>query len=311
MSRGESVSDRGSESAGIRIALQDWRRAGRRESILGKEIFWRDSAGGGPVVLMIHGFPTASWDWSWIWDDLAVGHRLVAPDLLGFGFSAKPVDHDYSIHDQADRCEALLDELDVGDFHVLAHDYGDTVAQELLARRNEDSGAPGLRSVLFLNGGLFPEAHRPRPIQRWLHGPLGPLLARLMTRRGFARSFSAVFGPQTPPSSEELDAFWSLIRRDGGRRVIPKLLGYMPERKRCRARWVGALAEAAVPIGLVDGWQDPVSGRHLAERFRESFGSRAFVVDLPEIGHYPQVEAPGAVIGAWRRFAQFVEASES
>jgi pimeloyl-ACP methyl ester carboxylesterase len=297
---------------GIRIPLQEWRQAGRVESLLGYELFYREAGererAGRAAVLLIHGFPTASWDWSWIWGDLASDYRLIATDLLGFGFSAKP---EYNIADQADRCEALVGHLGVSDYHVLAHDYGDTVAQELLARRNEGSGATGLQSVCFLNGGLFPEAHRPRLIQKLLYGPLGPLLAKTMARRRFVKSFSAVFGPNTQPSNDDLDAFWTLIRHNDGTRVIPKLLGYMPERRENRARWVGALVDTAVPIALINGSRDPVSGRHLVARFRDVVGDGRFVVELGGAGHYPQVENPEAVTSAWRSFAQSVRAGAS
>lgn len=299
----------------IRIPLQAWREAGRFERVLGHDLFVRDSGDDAArcgrtddldnsAVLLIHGFPTASWDWSWIWDDLAAEHRLLAPDLLGYGFSDKPADHAYSIADQADRCEALLEQRGITDFHVLAHDYGDTVAQELLARRNAGTGAWGLLSVCFLNGGLFPEAHRPRLIQKLLYGPLGPLLARTLSRRRFATSFSAVFGPDTQPSEDELDAFWSMILANDGRRVIPKLLGYMPERREKRSRWVGALKDAKVPLALVNGSLDPVSGRHLVEHYRREVGEGGPIVELADVGHYPQVEASARVVEAWRAFVR-------
>ncbi|WP_206212190.1 alpha/beta hydrolase [Wenzhouxiangella sp. XN79A] len=294
----------------IPIPLQTWRDAGRVEPILGHALFFRDHGEGVPVLLL-HGFPTASWDWSWLWRDLVADHRLIAPDLLGFGFSAKPAGHDYSIADQADRLEDLLERLGVVHFHVLAHDYGDTVAQELLARRNQGTGAWGLLSVCFLNGGLFPESHRPRLIQRLLCGPLGPLLARTMSRKRFAKSFSAVFGPQSQPSEAELDAFWALIDANDGRRVVPALLGYMRERRQNRARWTGALQAAKVPIGLVNGVLDPVSGRHLVDRYREVVGNDGFIEELADVGHYPQVEAPDAVASAYRRFIQSVAADGS
>jgi len=289
----------------IRIPLRLWRDAGRVVPVLGHDWFVRE-AGHGPALLLIHGFPTASWDWSWIWGDLVADHRLIAPDLLGYGLSDKPVDHAYSIGDQADRCEALMAAAGIDSYHVLAHDYGDTVAQELLVRRNEGSSAAGMRSVCFLNGGLLPEAHRPRLIQKLLYGPLGPLLARTMSRKRFARSFSAVFGPNTQPSDAELDAFWWLIRQNDGTRVIPKLLGYMPERSEKRARWVGALERAEVPVGLINGSLDPVSGRHLVARYREVVRRNDFIVDLDGVGHYPQVEAPAAVVEGWRRFVATV-----
>src|SRR5207247_2654417 len=93
-------------------------------------------------------------------------------------------------------------------------------------------------SCVFLNGGLFPETHRPRTIQKLLLTPLGPLLARMMSRRGFGRSFSAIFGAQTQPTAEELDRFWSLIRENDGQRVFHHLIRYIPERRANRERWV-------------------------------------------------------------------------
>ena len=300
---GRALAVNQNDSSGIRIPLAAWRDAGGYERLRDHDQFLRD-AGDGTAVLLIHGFPTASWDWSWIWDDLVADHRVIAPDLLGFGFSAKPAGHAYSIADQADRLEDLLDRLGVVHFHVLAHDYGDTVAQELLARRNQGTGAWGLLSACFLNGGLFPEAHRPRPIQRLLAGPLGPLLAKTISRRRFAKSFSAVFAPDARPAEAELDAFWALIEANDGRRVAPALLGYLRERRRRRARWTGALQSAKVPIGLINGRLDPVSGRHLVDRYREVVGNTGFIEEFDDVGHYPQVEAPERVVGAWRRFVQ-------
>jgi len=97
-----------------------------------------------PTLLLIHGFPTSSWDFSPIWQALTTHFNVIAPDLLGFGFSAKPVAYDYSILDQADLCEALLTRLGVNRFHILAHNYGDSVAQELLARAHDGSALAAL-----------------------------------------------------------------------------------------------------------------------------------------------------------------------
>jgi len=284
------------ESASV-IAIDDWRARGRRFDHRGHSIFYVEE-GAGPALLLIHGFPTASWDWSAVSPALAARFRVVAPDLIGFGFSAKPRPYDYSVADQADLCAGLLAGRRIAEVDVLAHDYGDTVAQELLARFNEGRGAPVLRSVCFLNGGLFPETHRPRTIQKLLIGRFGPLVARAMTRASFERSFSAVFGPRTRPSRSELDGFWRLVRENEGLRVMPRLIRYMTERRVHRGRWVGALVEAGIPLRVIDGALDPVSGAHMVERYRELV-PRPDVVLLPSVGHYPQVEAPDAVLAAY------------
>jgi pimeloyl-ACP methyl ester carboxylesterase len=138
-------------------------------------------------------------------------------------------------------------------------------------------------------------------IQKLLRSPLGPLVARLTSRRAFAANLRRIFGPQTPPSPEELDGFWTLVSANDGRRILPRLIQYMAERRRHRARWVGALQHTKVPLKLIDGVADPISGVQLVRRYRELI-SPADVTELPGIGHYPQVESPAAVLQAYLDF---------
>lgn len=298
-------------------ALAAWRDAGRAHVHRGHAIFYAEAArapGATSALVLIHGFPTASYDWHKIWDGLAQRFgRIIAPDLIGFGFSAKPRGYDYSILDQADLVEGLLAHLGVSEAQLLAHDYGDTVAQELLARhceRHEGVALPGpragaagprLRSCVLLNGGLFPEVHRARAIQKLLLTPLGPLVGRLMNRRGFEKTFAAIFGARTQPSPEELAEFWELVARDGGRRIMHRLIRYMPERVAHRERWVGALQKTRVPLRLINGPDDPISGTHMAARYRELVPNPD-TVELPGIGHYPQTEDPAGVLRAHLSF---------
>ena len=286
---------------------ESWRQAGRVHLHRSHEFYFIDQArepGADRALLLIHGFPTSSWDWHKVWDALGAKFpRVIAPDMMGFGFSSKPSGYDYSILDQADLSEGLLAHLGVRRIDILAHDYGDTVAQELLARHLERGAAavPAIDSCVLLNGGLFPETHHARAIQKLLLTPLGPLLSRLMNRRSFDRSFSAIFGANTQPTEQELAEFWSLIRRDGGHRIMHKLIRYMPERIRHRERWVGALQKTRVPLRVIDGADDPVSGAHMVARYRELVPNPDAVL-LPGIGHYPQSEDPAGVLKAFFEF---------
>ena len=292
------------------MQLLAWRDQGHYQPFGPHRIFCVESGGASrsadperPALVLIHGFPTASWDFAKLWPALSDHFRVLTADLLGFGFSSKPRHHEYSIAEQADVIEAVAREHGLRHFHVLAHDYGDTVAQELLARDNARTADRRLHSVCFLNGGLFPETHRPRLIQHLLAGPLGPLVSRLMNRASFGRSMTAVFGSDTPPTAEELAGFWALIREEAGHLLFHRLIRYMTERRRHRERWVGALREARCPLALIDGAADPISGAHMVARYRELVG-KGYVVELPGIGHYPQIEAPELVLDhylGWRR----------
>ena len=268
----------------------------------GHRIFLR--AGGrehAPALVLIHGFPTASWDWEALWPVLAHHYRLYTLDLIGFGFSDKPADYRYSLFDQATLVESLLTHEGVGAYHVLAHDYGDSVAQELLARQSDAGDRPALRSVAFLNGGLFPETHRPVLIQKLLLSPLGFLVGRLANRKRLAGNMQRIFGAATQPDAPLIDGFWELMSANGGRAIAHKLIRYMSERREQRSRWVGALQHARIPLKLIDGAADPISGAHMAARYRELV-PQADITLLEGIGHYPQIEAPAAVLDAYLSF---------
>lgn len=252
------------------------------------------------MLLCIHGFPTASWDWYKLWPTLTQSFRVITLDMIGFGFSAKPRNYRYSIVDQADLCDAFVRHLAITSVHILAHDYGDTVAQELIARQS-DRPACTIRSVCFLNGGLFPEAHQPRLVQTLLKSPIGKYLWPFLTKGSLMRSLTQVFAAATQPSQEELQAFWQLINYRDGRKVLHQLCSYMDERVQYRERWVSALQTTAVPLRFINGWDDPISGKHMLERYLELVPNPD-VVNLPGVGHYPQVESPAKVLSAFLAF---------
>jgi pimeloyl-ACP methyl ester carboxylesterase len=225
--------------------------------------------------------------------------------MLGFGFSAKPARHPYTIASQADLQEAFLAHHGIGTYTVLAHDYGDTVAQELLARQDEAGDRPRMRALALTNGGLFPETHRPLVMQRVLLSPLGPLVARLTTRAALARSLRRIFGAKTQPDDDFIDGAWRLLTHNQGLSALPLLIRYMTERRVHRERWVGALQRATVPLKLIDGASDPISGRHMAERYRELIPHPDITL-LEGIGHYPQCEAPTEVLRAFEAWSRLL-----
>jgi pimeloyl-ACP methyl ester carboxylesterase len=287
------------------LKLEEWKEKGLVRTVLGREIFYLDTPCNGDVegtIFLIHGFPSASWDWHRIWPALNQRYRLIAPDLLGFGLSEKPLGHDYHIHEQADFCEQLLEELGVDECRLLAHDYGDTVAQELLARQNEGSGKVIWQSCMLLNGGLFPETHRPLLVQKLLLSPLGFLFRGILNRRTLEKAFDRILGPDTKVSHEEMDTLWALFSYRQGQRNTHRLIHYMSDRIEHRERWVAALQHARCPLGLINGSLDPVSGEHMVERFITLIGDNHFIKRLSNIGHYPQLEAPEAVASACLQF---------
>ncbi|MGB1217277.1 MAG: alpha/beta fold hydrolase, partial [Saprospiraceae bacterium] len=79
------------------------------------------------------------------------------------------------------------------------------------------------------------------------------------------------------------------------------VIRYMKERKTNRERWVSPLTNKIIPMRMINGVQDPISGRHLAERFQEIVPD-SDIVFLENAGHYPHVETPKEVLTAFFDF---------
>lgn len=254
-------------------------------------------AGAGPAMTMLHGFPSSSHDWAKVWPALAGRYDVLAPDFLGFGASEKPAEHRYSLIEQADLIEALWAQTGVQETILVAHDYGVSVAQELLARAAEDSLAVDITALHLLNGGLYPELHRPQPVQTALLDPeQGPKISALVTKELYIDGLRPTFAERYD-ASEDSNDIWEATSREGGERLGHLLIRYISDRREHGARWTGALEATDVPLHFVWGMLDPVSGAHMAERIRARLPDAPFLA-LADVAHWPPLEAPDRVAAA-------------
>lgn len=279
------------------ISREDWLAGGSRVPVRGTRhtLFVRhDGPADGPPVTMLHGFPTSSHDWADVLPHLTdaslPGHRVTTLDFLGFGASDKPHPYDYTLQEQADLVEAIWKQAGISTTALVAHDYGVSVAQELLARDPQR-----ITSMVWLNGGLFPDLHRPTSGQKLLRSPIGPIVARLFNEDRFAAAIREILGRQV--SDEAMHEMWLSMSARKGVRTSPRVLRYMDERREYADRWRAAIADYAGPQLFLWGPVDPVSGAHVVPRIREvAPGAEVVVLDEPPaVGHYPQVEAPELV----------------
>ncbi len=274
-------------------ALAAWHLRGDRARVFGQEVFFVDSGGVGPVLLLLHGFPTCSFDFHRVFDRLAESFRVVAHDHLGFGFSAKPREYSYSLLEQAEVAIELWRALGIGRAHLVAHDYGTSVATELLARRGRGSLPIELASVTLSNGSIHLELAKLRMTQRILrHRIAGPWLARAVGRRFFERRLRALWGDPSKIDEADLEALWLALETSDGRGVLPKISRYLEERVRFRHRWVGALEHLDIPAHILWGRRDPIAVPTIAETLTAEIPG-ASLTWLEEVGHFPMLEAPG------------------
>ncbi|WP_368074069.1 alpha/beta fold hydrolase [Shewanella sp. MEBiC00475] len=162
------------------------------------------------------------------------------------------------------------------------------------------------QACVFLNGGLFPETHKPLLIQKLLLSPLGFLVSKLINKQRFSTSLQRIFGPSTPPNPEVIDTLWQLLNHNNGLAIMHKLISYMTQRQQHRERWVGAMINSTIPIKLIAGVQDPVSGQHMINRYRQLIPN-ANICEMATLGHYPQIEDADAISTAYLQFRQSIE----
>ena len=268
-----------------------WERRGSVEEFRGHSIHTFRQEGDGPLLLLLHGFPSSSYDWRLLLEELP-GRNVLAFDFLGFGLSAKPREHDYSLFWQADLTEELVRRHGSGrPVFVVAHDMGTSVANELMARDLEGRLGMEIAGILLFNGSMVLEAASPILGQRLLRGRFGPLLAHLSSERVFRQQFGSVFGDAHPLSDEEAADQWSLICHNGGRTLGHRLISYMDQREEHAGRWHGAIRDWPGRLSLTWGLRDRVATTDVLAALRELRPSVP-VTELPELAHYPQIEDP-------------------
>jgi pimeloyl-ACP methyl ester carboxylesterase len=254
-------------------------------------------SGAGPWLTLLHGFPASSYEWAAVSCRLEQRHRVLAFDFLGYGRSAKPPGHRYSVFEQADLVATHWDKLEVEETSVVAYDYGAIVGQELLARRQEGQLGVAVARLLLLNAGIYAELYRPRLAQRLSIAPplTGSLMSALFNERLFTRAWSEVFSDEHPLDPATGHEHYRALRYgDAARDVQRWLLAYIPERAAHRQRFEAALANTDVPLHFLWGLQDPVSGRLIAEALRDRMPN-VDLVEYLDAGHCPHLEIPDRV----------------
>jgi pimeloyl-ACP methyl ester carboxylesterase len=281
--------------AALTPRVEAWRRAGRDCVVAGRRIHVHRRRRPGPLVVLLHGFPSSSYDWRGVLERRPDWNAL-AFDFLGFGLSEKPVDHVYSLSGQADLVELLVEDADAEDVVLVAHDMGTSVATELMARELRGEGRVRLDAALLFNGNILLDRASLTLGQKLLRGHGAPLFASLTNEYAFRRQFARLFPPDHPLPDDEAADQWSLVAHDRGHKIMHRLIHYLDERERLTERWHGAFRDWPHPLELAWGLKDPVATTRGLEGLRELRDCP--VTELPELGHYPQLDDPEAIAAA-------------
>lgn len=282
------------------MTVNDWKSKGEFITVNDRKLFVIDTSSffssedkiPTETMVILHGYPTSSYDYYKVLPELSKHYRVIIHDHLGFGFSDKPIDYSYSLLDQADLALQLWQQLGVKKVHLLAHDYGTSVATEIIARNNNNELTIEIENLTLCNGSMHIELSQLRTIQKLLKNKwLGKYVAKLTTFAIFSKNLRNVYFDKTKVSNNELKDMWMQLEYNEGRKVIHKLSQYINERYTYWNRWIGALKETNLQTNIVWAKNDPIAVPAIARLIAtEISNNKLFWIE--NTGHFPMLENP-------------------
>jgi len=274
------------------MGIQDWKYSGNFLEVEGIKIYFRDSGGPKPVLCILHGYPTSSYDYQHLLPELSENFRVILHDQAGFGLSGKPINYGYQLKDQAKIALKLWERLGVNKAHIMAHDYGTSVATEIMALRLDGYNSIEFESLTLCNGSVHIELSQLRTIQKLLKHPLlGSLVALVSNRNTFRRNMRNIWYDDSGLTNQQLDLMWELLTVNHGKRVLPKITRYIDQRYEFYDRWIGALKKTDLPSHILWAKNDPVAVIDIAYALKEDIPHAKLTI-LDNLGHYPMIEDP-------------------
>jgi pimeloyl-ACP methyl ester carboxylesterase len=259
----------------------------------GDRVAYEDSGDGDDVLLLIHGMAGSSHTWRNVIPALSKRYRVIAPDLLGHGESAKPRS-DYSLGAFAVLLRDLLDELGISRCTVVGQSLGGGVAMQFVYQHPDYCE----RLVLISSGGLGPDVGW---TLRLLSAPgaefLLPVIAPppVIAVGNKLRSWFSAAGIQSPRGAETWSAYTSLSDRATRQAFIRTLRSVVDHRGQSVSALNRLHMTSELPTLVIWGDNDkiiPVEHGHAVQELRPSCRLEV----LPGVGHFPHVERPSDVV---------------
>jgi len=271
---------------------EDWRNKGKFITVFGRKIFVIDTGDNKETLAILHGYPTSSYDYYKVLPELSKKYNVIIHDHLGFGFSDKPLEYSYSLIEQADVALQLWKQLGLKKITLLAHDYGTSVATEILAKINNQQVDLELYKLVLCNGSMHIELSQLRTIQKLLKNKItGKWVAKLASYSIFKKNISNVYFDKSQVTEEELNAMWFQLQHKNGRKVIHFISNYLNERYFFWYRWIGALKETQIPTKIVWAKNDPVAVAAIAKLLSKEIPNNDLFW-IENCGHFPMLEKP-------------------
>jgi pimeloyl-ACP methyl ester carboxylesterase len=278
------------------MTSNEWKSKGKFIRVNNNRLFVIDTNNGintsQKSMVILHGYPTSSFDYYKVLPELSKNYRVILHDHLGFGFSDKPKDVDYSLVTQADIALELWRQLGLKKIFLFAHDYGTSVATEIIARYNANELDIEIEQLILTNGSIHIELSQLRTIQKLLkHKFLGKYVAKLTNFLIFKKNMKNIYFDTSRVTDNELKEMWKLIELNGGRKVIHKLTQYINERYLHWDRWIGALKKTQISTKIIWAKNDPIAVPAIAKLLAKEIPNNTLYW-IENTGHFLMLENP-------------------
>ena len=278
------------------MTSNEWKSKGKFIRVNNNRLFVidtnNDSNTSQKSMVILHGYPTSSFDYYKVLPELSKNYRVILHDHLGFGFSDKPKDVNYSLVTQADIALELWRQLGLKKIFLFAHDYGTSVATEIIARYNANELDIEIEQLILTNGSIHIELSQLRTIQKLLkHKFLGKYVAKLTNFLIFKKNMKNIYFDTSKVTDNELKEMWKLIELNGGRKIIHKLTQYINERYTYWDRWIGALKETQIPTKIIWAKNDPIAVPAIAQLLAKEIPNNTLYW-MENTGHFLMLENP-------------------
>ncbi len=235
------------------------------------------------AVVFVHGNPGFSADWEDLMEKVATFSRCLAPDMPGFGQSARPKDFDYTVAGYANHLGGVLQKLNVARAHLVLHDFGGPwgLAWAL-------ANPASLGSLTLIDTGILRGYHWHYLARIWRTPVLGEVFMASTTRFGF-HTLLKHGNPRGLPK-QFIDQMYDHFDA-GTKRAVLKLYRATNRPGELAEKFAGAFRSWTCPVLVVWGRHDPYLPVSFAGRQREFF-PQAQVKILDDSGHWPFADNP-------------------
>lgn len=250
-----------------------------------------------PAILMIHGYPTSSFDFIELFDLLNVDYHVCAIDTPGYGFSDKPRNgYKYSIEDDARLVDYYINEvLRVKTLTLLTHDKGNSVGLALLGL-NREQDKYVIDHQMITNGNIYLPLANLTSFQKILLNHItGPVATKFVTGKMLANGLNKT-AHNIKESQEKVKSIAFIFDYQNGGQIQYDTIQYLNQRKQNEVHWLENLKNSNIPTTMIWGEDDKIAPAKVSDYVWNNYLKVRDVESnywrIPKANHYVQNDRP-------------------